>query len=162
MIICKAPLRISIGGGGTDLPAYYEGVGTVFSSLAINKYVSVCITKRFTEEIFIRYMKNEHVSSVEDIEHEIVRTVLLKHKVSSGIEVASFADVPAGTGLGSSGSFTVALCAAVKRFLAEAYDKYSIAALATEIEWLSLTVLSVCRISTHQLLVVLVNLRFLT
>ena len=138
MIICKAPLRISVGGGGTDLPAYFDGVGTVFSSLAINKYVSVCVTKRFSDEIFIRYMKNELVSNIKDIEHEIVRTVLLKHKLSSGIEVASFADVPGGTGLGSSGAFTVALCAAMKIFSGEPFDKYSIAELATQIEMIEL------------------------
>ena len=138
MIICKAPLRISVGGGGTDLPSYFEGIGTVFSSLAINKYVSVCITRRLVNEIFIRYSKNEVITDIRDIKHEIIRAVLIKYGLTVGVEIASFGDVPGGTGLGSSGAFTVALCSAVKSFLEQPFDKYSIAELATQIEMVDL------------------------
>lgn len=138
MIICKAPLRISIGGGGTDLPAYYQGVGTVFSSLAINKYVSVCITERFSNSIFLRYSENETVTNIKDIKHDIIRSVLIRNTIVSGFEIASFSDVPSGTGLGSSGAFTVALCAAVKTYLKDSFDKHSLAELATQIEMIDL------------------------
>ena len=138
MIICKAPLRISIGGGGTALPAYYEGVGTIFSSLAINKYVSVCLTKRFSDDLFLRYSENEIVKDVKKIKHDIIRTILIKYGVSRGIEIASFGDVPGGTGLGSSGAFTVALCSAVKTYLNLKFDQHSVSELATKIEMIDL------------------------
>ena len=127
-----------MGGGGTDLPSYFEGIGTVFSSLAINKYVSVCITRRLVNEIFIRYSKNEVITDIRDIKHEIIRAVLIKYGLTVGVEIASFGDVPGGTGLGSSGAFTVALCSAVKSFLEQPFDKYSIAELATQIEMVDL------------------------
>ena len=135
MFISKAPLRISIGGGGTDLPDYYEKYGTIFSSLAINKYISVAVNKRFYDHYFIRYSENEEVNNIEEIKHDIIRTTLLKkHYTRGGLEIASFADVPGGTGLGSSGTFTVALLHALNSYLEVKADKFELAREATDIE----------------------------
>ena len=135
MYISKAPLRISIGGGGTDLPAFYENSGTTFSSLAIDKYITVVITERFTEKFFIRYLENEEVSNVYEINHDIIRTVLQKKlKPKQYLEIASFADVPGGTGLGSSGTFTVALLSALNAYLGRKSDQFGLAQEATQIE----------------------------
>lgn len=135
MYISQAPLRISIGGGGTDLPDYYEKYGTTFSSLAINKYISVAINKRFYDEYFIRYSENEEVDTIEEIKHDIIRTALLRKKYAEGgLEIASFADVPGGTGLGSSGTFTVALVHALNRYFHVNADKFDVAREATDIE----------------------------
>lgn len=135
MFISQAPLRISIGGGGTDLPDYYEKYGTTFSSLAINKYISVAINKRFYDEYFIRYSENEEVDTIEEIKHDIIRTALLRKKYAEGgLEIASFADVPGGTGLGSSGTFTVALVHALNQYFHVNADKFDVAREATDIE----------------------------
>lgn len=135
MYISQAPLRISIGGGGTDLPDYYEKHGTTFSSLAINKYISVAINKRFYDQYFIRYSENEAVDTIEEIKHDIIRTALLRRKdVKGGLEIASFADVPGGTGLGSSGTFTIALVHALNCYFHANVDKFDVAREATDIE----------------------------
>jgi len=135
MYISQAPLRISIGGGGTDLPAYYERHGTTFSSLAINKYISVAVNKRFYKQYFIRYSENEEVDKIEEIKHDIVRTALLRRNYSQGgLEIGSFADVPGGTGLGSSGTFTVALVHALNKYFHVNADKFEVAREATDIE----------------------------
>lgn len=136
MIITRAPLRISVGGGGTDLPAYYENNnGTTFSSMAINKYIYVSINKRFYNEIFLRYSKNEKCSSLQSIEHPIIRETLsyLKNDINS-IEITSTSDIPSGTGLGSSGTFGVALQAALRQYLNIGSSKDIIAAESTRIE----------------------------
>lgn len=135
MYISQAPLRISIGGGGTDLPAYYEKHGTTFSSLAINKYISVAVNKRFYKQYFIRYSENEEVDTIEEIKHDIVRTALIRRKYpQGGLEIGSFADVPGGTGLGSSGTFTVALVHALNSYYHVNADKFDVAREATDIE----------------------------
>ncbi len=119
MIIVRSPLRISIGGGGTDLPIFYENNnGTVFSSLAINKYIYISITKRFQEEILIRYLENEEVRDLRAIKHDIFRETLLNiDKKINSVEITSTSDVPGGTGLGSSGAFGVALQMALRSYL---------------------------------------------
>ena len=110
MIIARAPLRISIGGGGTDLPSYYRNnEGTIFSALAINKYIYVSINKRFSEKILLRYSKNEELDKPEQISHPIIRETLLSLSDSiNSIEITSTSDVPSGTGLGSSGTLEFA------------------------------------------------------
>lgn len=109
MLIVKAPLRISIGGGGTDLPSYYEHFESEFISAAINKYIYVSVHNVFVPEIIVKYSELERVQSALEVRHPIVREALLKTNVHNGLEIVSFADIPAGTGLGSSGTFTVAL-----------------------------------------------------
>src|SRR3990167_2347775 len=109
MIITRTPLRISIGGGGTDLPSYYEKFGGFVISAAINKYVYITPNRSFRSGYLLKYAKTEHVEELADIKHDLIREVLSLLKVAPSIEIVSIADVPAGTGLGSSGSFTVGL-----------------------------------------------------
>lgn len=113
MIITRTPLRISLGGGGTDLPSYYsEREGFVIAG-AIDKYVFIGINKTFTEDYTIKYSAMERVNRIADIQHPIVREVLTHQQVPPAVEIVSLADIPAGTGLGSSGTFTVGLLRAI-------------------------------------------------
>jgi D-glycero-alpha-D-manno-heptose-7-phosphate kinase len=114
MIITRSPLRISLGGGGTDLPSYYrEHAGFVISA-AIDKFVYITLHDTFEQQFIIKYSKTEQVRAVEEIKHPIVREALKLVPVSvPHLEVVSMSDIPAGTGLGSSSSFTVALLRAL-------------------------------------------------
>ena len=113
MIIVRAPLRISLGGGGTDLPGYYKNNGGFVISAAINKFITIVINKNLKKTYEIKYSKYENVKKLSLIKHNIVRECLKLLKFKNGIEVSSFSDVPYGTGLGSSGSFTVCLLKAL-------------------------------------------------
>ena len=114
MIITRSPLRISLGGGGTDLPSYYRQHGGFLIAGAIDKYVYITLHQTFGSEMIIKYSKLERVSSIDEIEHPIIREALrLVGVEASYLEIASMADIPAGTGLGSSGSFTTALLKAL-------------------------------------------------
>ena len=114
MIITRSPLRISLGGGGTDLPSYYRRHSGFVISAAIDKYVFVTLHRTFTEELIVKYSKMERVERAENLEHPIIREALLLLGMSvPHLEIASMADIPAGTGLGSSGSFTTALLKAL-------------------------------------------------
>jgi D-glycero-alpha-D-manno-heptose-7-phosphate kinase len=113
MLITRAPLRVSIGGGGTDLPSYYERRGGFVISAAIDKYVFIALNSTFTTDFLIKYSKLERVDDRRLIEHPIVREAFELHNVEPGIEMVSVADIPSGTGLGSSGTFTVALLKAI-------------------------------------------------
>ncbi len=117
MIITRSPLRISLGGGGTDLPSYYrEHTGFVISA-AINKYVYITVHEAFVPRILLKYSKLENVESVDQIEHPIIREALkLTNVTGPYLEIVSISDIPAGTGLGSSGSFTTALLRALHTF----------------------------------------------
>lgn len=110
MIITRSPLRISLGGGGTDLPSYYQEHTGFLIAAAIDKYVYITLHQTFIEELIIKYSKMERVSTLEDIEHPIIRESM-KHLgiAAPHLEITSMADIPSGTGLGSSGSFTTAL-----------------------------------------------------
>ena len=116
MIITRAPLRITLGGGGTDLPSYYEAFGGFVLSAAITKYIFIAINRTFTPDYFLKYSALERVEHPEQIKHPIVREVLLAHDVGPAVEIVSMADIPSGSGLGSSGAFTVALLRAVCAF----------------------------------------------
>ena len=114
MIITRSPLRISLGGGGTDLPSYYREHGGFLVAAAIDKYVYLTLHQTFGGEMIIKYSKTERVNSVDEIEHPIIREALRMVGVEAKrLELASMADIPAGTGLGSSGSFTTALLKAL-------------------------------------------------
>src|SRR5438105_6434936 len=110
MIVVRSPLRISLGGGGTDLPSYYQDHSGFLIAAAIDKYVYITLHQTFVEELIIKYSKLERVTSIDDVEHPIIRESL-KHVgiTAPHLEITSMADIPAGTGLGSSGSFTTAL-----------------------------------------------------
>ncbi len=116
MIIARAPLRISLGGGGTDLPSYYSKFGGFVVSAAINKHVYVFVHRRFDSKIKASYNKIELVDSPDDLQHPIIREALKLTGIPSGIEIFSMADIPANSGLGSSSSFTVALLNALHAY----------------------------------------------
>jgi D-glycero-alpha-D-manno-heptose-7-phosphate kinase len=113
MIITRTPLRITLGGGGTDLPSYYEQYGGLVISAAISKYIFISINRTFTPDYFLKYSALERVDKPDEIEHPIVREALLSHGLEPSVEIVSMADIPSGTGLGSSGAFTVGLLRAI-------------------------------------------------
>jgi len=113
VIITRTPLRISIGGGGTDLPSYYERFGGFVISAAIRQYIYITVHRTFVPNYIIKYSHMETVDTVDQIKHPIIRCALRRHDVAPYIEIASMADMPAGTGLGSSGTFTVGLLRAL-------------------------------------------------
>ena len=114
MIITRSPLRISLGGGGTDLPSYYQDHSGFLIAAAIDKYVYITLHQTFVQELIIKYSKMERVKSINEVQHPIIRECLRLTKIEAPhLEITSMADIPAGTGLGSSGSFTTALLKAL-------------------------------------------------
>ena len=134
MIITRSPLRITLGGGGTDLPSYYNENQGFLLSAAINKYVYVSLMKPFTEGVFLKYSKFENVKNISEIQHPIIRETLKMLKLSPQIEITTLADIPAGTGLGSSGSFTTALLKALYINMNQNLSQEELAELACHIE----------------------------
>jgi D-glycero-alpha-D-manno-heptose-7-phosphate kinase len=134
MLITRTPLRVSIGGGGTDLPSYYERFGGFVIAGAINRYIYVSINRTFTDDYFLKYSALERVRSVDEIQHAIIRQALKAHPVGPGIEVVSMADIPSGTGLGSSGAFTVGLLRALHAFRLQHVSAEAVAEEACRIE----------------------------
>jgi D-glycero-alpha-D-manno-heptose-7-phosphate kinase len=127
-------MRISLGGGGTDLPSYYSRYGGFLVSAAINKYVYVNVNRRFEDSIRVSYSRTEIVDRVEDIQHPIVRQALQLLGLESGLEIVSIADAPANTGLGSSSSFTVGLLNALHAYKREHLAPQALAEEAYHIE----------------------------
>jgi D-glycero-alpha-D-manno-heptose-7-phosphate kinase len=114
MIITRSPLRITLGGGGTDLPSYYREHSGFLIAAAIDKFVYITLHRTFFPELILKYSKMERVTSLEEIQHPIIREALrLTKSPPCGLEICSMADIAAGTGLGSSGSFTTALLKAL-------------------------------------------------
>ncbi len=114
MIIVRSPLRISLGGGGTDLPSYYRDHSGFLIAGAIDKYVYITLHQTFVQDLIIKYSKMERVKNIDEIEHPIIREALRHlHVEAPHLEITSMADIPAGTGLGSSGSFTTGLLKAL-------------------------------------------------
>jgi D-glycero-alpha-D-manno-heptose-7-phosphate kinase len=114
MIIARSPLRITLGGGGTDLPSYYRDHEGFLIAAAIDKYVYVTATRPFIEGIFLKYSQLEHVKEITDVKHPIIRECLhMLDLKTPQVEITTLADIPSGTGLGSSGSFTTALLKAL-------------------------------------------------
>jgi hypothetical protein len=135
MIITRSPLRVSLGGGGTDLPSYYKEHGGFLIAAAIDKYVYITKHTTFQEEIIVKYSKLERVASVDKIEHPIVREALkLVGVTDPHIELTSMADIPGGTGLGSSGSFTTALLKALHAYKKNLVSPAELAEQACDIE----------------------------
>lgn len=135
MIIVRSPLRISLGGGGTDLPSYYEKFGGFLVAGAINKYVYVTVNRPFSEGISVKYSRIENVDVVDDIQHPIIREALrLFNLATPQIEISTIADIPTGTGLGSSGSFTTALLKAIHTHRRTSIHSNELAELACHIE----------------------------
>lgn len=135
MIITRSPLRISLGGGGTDLPSYYREHSGFVIAAAIDKYVYITLHQTFVQELILKYSKMEHVCTVDEVQHPIIREALRMTKIEDPhLEVTSMADIPAGTGLGSSGSFTTALLKALHAYKRNLVHPQELAAQACHIE----------------------------
>ncbi len=134
MIICRSPLRISLGGGGTDLPSYYEKHGGFVVSAAINRYVYVTINEAFRPVILLKYSKLEEVETVAEINHPMIREAMKLVGHAGPIDLANLADIPAGTGMGSSGSFATALLLALHTFRKEYISPKELAEQAYHLE----------------------------
>jgi len=135
VLITRSPLRISLGGGGTDLPSYYEDHGGFVIAAAIDKYVFVTVMRPFVQGIFLKYSRLEHVETVDEVQHPIIREALrLMSLRTPQIEITTLADIPAGTGLGSSGSFATALIKALYAHRRRLLHPSEVARLACEIE----------------------------
>ena len=135
MIIARSPLRISLGGGGTDLPSYYREHGGFLIAAAIDKYVYVTAMRPFTPGVYLKYSELERVDSASQVRHPIIREALemLDFKKPQ-IEITTLADIPSGTGLGSSGSFTTALLRALCAFKRRLVHPQELAEMACHLE----------------------------
>ena len=135
MIITRSPLRLSLGGGGTDLPSYYREHEGFLIAAAIDKYIYITLHQTFVQDLIIKYSSLERVATVDEIQHPIIREAL-KHVgiLETNIEITSMADIPAGTGLGSSGSFTTALLKTLHAYRKNLVHPHELAAQACEIE----------------------------
>jgi len=135
MILTRSPLRISLGGGGTDLPSYYQEHGGFLVAGAINKYIHINLHPRFIDKFLLKYSQIEESESIDEIKHPIIREAMLLVGITSkNLEITSMADIPAGTGLGSSGSFTTALLKALHAWKRDFVHPHELAEQACEIE----------------------------
>lgn len=135
MIITRTPLRMPIGGGGTDLPGFYEKHGSFFISAAIDYYIYLAVKRRPIQGIRLGYSEIEEVKTIEEINHHIIKACLkyLNVGIKRGLEIVSIGDLPAGTGMGSSGSFTVGLLNALHHIEKDAVPAHVLAEEACDI-----------------------------
>ncbi|MCI0473613.1 MAG: sugar kinase [Ignavibacteria bacterium] len=134
MILSRSPVRLSMGGGGTDLPSYYEENEGLLLATSINKYVYILLNKRFEDDIRLSYSKTEIVDNIDLIEHPIFREALKMSGIKRNIELVSVADVPSNCGLGTSSAFTVALLNALYTFKRDYVTIDKLAEVACHIE----------------------------
>ena len=134
MIFSRAPLRISIGGGGTDLPSYYLKKNGFLISAAIDKYIYITLGQTFNKKFLLKYSDFEEVNNIKKIKHPLFRETLKDLKVKTPVNISSHADIPSGSGLGSSGCFTVALIKALAEIEGKKMTKKEIAERACNIE----------------------------
>jgi len=135
MIITRSPLRVSLAGGGTDLPSYSSEHGGFLIAGAIDRYVYINIHSRFVDGFLLKYSSMEEAASIDEIRHPIIREALrLLDIPSRNLEITSMADIPAGTGLGSSGSFATALLKALHTYRKNVVHPHQLADQACHIE----------------------------
>ena len=134
MIIARSPVRITLGGGGTDLPSYYSKYGGALIAAAIDKYTFVTVHKRFDNDIKLNYSTTEAVKKIDEIQHKIFRESLRLLDITQGIELTSLSDIPGKSGLGTSGSFVVALLNALHTYKREFRSQQQLAEEACTIE----------------------------
>lgn len=134
MIITKTPLRISFTGGGTDLPDYYLKHGGAVVSAGINKYIYITVNPKFDNMLRVSYSKTEIVEGIEELHHELVREALKIVGINGGVEITSIADIPSGTGLGSSSAFTVGVLNALYTYAGYRPSAEELATQACQIE----------------------------
>ncbi len=134
MIISRAPFRVSFCGGGSDIPSFYEKYGGCVLSCSIRKYVYVALHPSFNKNtITLKYSKTEEVNDFDEIDHKYFKIMLKDYNVK-GVEITSMADIPSGTGLGSSSAFTVAVLKALKAYQKKSYSTYALASEACDVE----------------------------
>ena len=134
MIVTRTPVRIPLGGGGTDLPSYYNQYGGFLISAAIDKYIYITVNKRFEKSIRVSYSETEITDDVEKIKHPIVREALKLLNLQERLEITSIGDVPSQTGLGTSSSFTVGLLNALHTYKKEKLSTQELAEEACYLE----------------------------
>jgi len=135
MIIARSPLRVTLGGGGTDLPSYYEKFGGFLVAAAIDRYVYITLHETFVPDLIVKYSELERVPDAAQLKHPIIREAFAMLGLDGhSLELTSMADIPAGTGLGSSGSFTTALLKALHAYKKNLVHPAELAAQACEIE----------------------------
>jgi D-glycero-alpha-D-manno-heptose-7-phosphate kinase len=135
MIIARSPLRVTLGGGGTDLPSYYEKFGGFLIAAAIDRYVYITLHDTFVPDLLVKYSELERVADASALKHPILREAFgLVGMNGHFLEMTSMADIPAGTGLGSSGSFTTALLKALHAYKKNLVHPAELAAQACEVE----------------------------
>jgi len=134
MIISRSPVRITLGGGGTDLPSYYSKYDGALIAAAIDKYTLVTAHTRFDDDIKLNYSKTEQVQNVDEIKHNIFREGLKLLNIKKGVELTSLSDMPSSSGLGTSGSFTVAVLNALHTYKREFVSQGQLAEEACKIE----------------------------
>jgi len=135
MIITRTPFRITLGGGGTDLPSYYEKHGGFIFSFTLNKYMFITVKQPFADKLIrLKYNISETVENVAELKHDIARECLTKLNVTDSIDVVSMADIPAGSGMGSSSSYTVGLLNALHTMNREYIPLQELAEEACDVE----------------------------
>ena len=134
MIISRSPVRITLGGGGTDLPSYYSKYGGALIAAAIDKYTLVTAHTRFDDDIKLNYSRTEQVQNVDNVKHNIFREGLRLLNIKKGVELTSLSDMPSSSGLGTSGSFTIALLNALHTYKREFVPQKQLAEEACKIE----------------------------
>jgi len=135
MILTRTPFRVTLGGGGTDLQSYYSKHGGFIFSFTLDKYMYISLKKAFADDLIrVKYNESETVKNIKDLKHEIARACLQKIGFANGIEIASMADIPSGSGLGSSSTYTVGLLSALHNFKRDFISTQELAEEACEIE----------------------------
>ena len=135
MIITRTPFRVTLGGGGTDLPSYFSEHGGFIFSFTLDKYMYLSVKRAFADDfIRVKYNESETVANLQDLKHDIARVSLEKLGLSKGIEIASMADIPSGSGLGSSSTYTVGLLNALHNLKRDYISMQDLAEKACEIE----------------------------
>jgi len=135
MIITRTPFRMTLGGGGTDLPSYYEKYGGFIFSFALNKYMFITVKRPFADNLIrVKYNISETVEKLSELKHDIARECLSKLDITKSIDVVSLADIPAGSGLGSSSSYTVGLLNALHTMKRDYIPLHDLAEEACDIE----------------------------
>jgi len=134
MIITRTPFRITLGGGGTDLPSYYSKYGGFIFAAGINKYMYIDVNRPFDELIRVKYSKSEKVKNTDEVKHDIAREAMKMLGIERAIEIVSIADLPAGTGLGSSSCYAVGILNALHAFKRKYISLYDLAEEACKLE----------------------------
>ena len=125
MIISRSPFRITLAGGGTDLPTFYQKYGGAVTSMALDKYIYICFKKNLLDsQVRVQYLKTEVVENANELSHERARAVLQEFNILEGCEIASVADLPAKSGLGSSGSYLVGLINCLQTYKKKNLNKH--------------------------------------